>query len=61
MIEEDTMCLLDFYVHESVQRQGIGVELFKSALKVGLCVFYLKEARAPSGFMDESNSAPTST
>ncbi|CAN0422952.1 unnamed protein product [Ectocarpus sp. 13 AM-2016] len=35
MIEKDTMCLLDFYVHESVQRRGFGLHLFKSALKVG--------------------------
>lgn len=34
MIERDTTCLLDFYIHESVQRQGIGAELFRSALKV---------------------------
>ncbi|CAM9699086.1 unnamed protein product [Ectocarpus sp. 4 AP-2014] len=33
MIEKDTMCLLDFYVHESVQRRGLGLDLFKSALK----------------------------
>ncbi|CAM9761924.1 unnamed protein product [Scytosiphon promiscuus] len=33
MIERNTTCLLDFYVHESVQRKGIGLELFRSALK----------------------------
>ncbi|CAM9277673.1 unnamed protein product [Hapterophycus canaliculatus] len=33
MIERETTCLLDFYVHESVQRQGIGIDLFRSALK----------------------------
>ncbi|CAM9675004.1 unnamed protein product [Ectocarpus sp. 12 AP-2014] len=33
MIEKDTMCLLDFYVYESVQRRGLGLHLFKSALK----------------------------
>lgn len=38
MIEEDTMCLLDFYVHESMQRRGIGLELFQLALKVGVCL-----------------------
>lgn len=36
MIEADTVCLLDFYVHEKVQRQGLGEDLFKSALKVSI-------------------------
>eukprot|EP00903_Cladosiphon_okamuranus_P007753 g7511.t1 len=33
IVEQDTICLLDFYVHESLQRQGIGFDLFKAALK----------------------------
>lgn len=45
MIEKETMCLLDFYVHESVQRQGLGLDLFKSALKVG----YARGSALPSG------------
>lgn len=48
MIEEDTVCLLDFYVHESVQRQGIGLELFKLALKVGL--LYVQHEGNPRTF-----------
>lgn len=36
MVEQDTICLLDFYVHESLQRQGIGSDLFQLALKVKL-------------------------
>lgn len=42
MCEEDVLCLLDFYVHESVQRTGIGLDLFTSALKVQ----YLRTVRA---------------
>lgn len=37
MVEQDTVCLLDFYVHESLQRRGIGFDLFNLALKVKLC------------------------
>ncbi|CAM9210053.1 unnamed protein product [Sphacelaria rigidula] len=33
MFEEDVLCLLDFYVHETVQRKGLGIALFSSALK----------------------------
>lgn len=36
MFEEDVLCVLDFYVHESVQRKGKGFSLFNSALKVGV-------------------------
>lgn len=46
MVERDTICLLDFYVHESLQRQGIGFDLFKSALKVKLCESNLTRTRA---------------
>lgn len=35
MFEEDVLCLLDFYIHEPVQRKGLGIALFSSALKVG--------------------------
>lgn len=34
MFEEDVLCLLDFYVHETLQRKGIGRVLFEYALKV---------------------------
>ena len=33
MKEIDPLCVLDFYVHESVQRKGIGKELFELMLK----------------------------
>ena len=32
MKEIDPTCVLDFYVHESIQRQGIGKQLFEMAL-----------------------------
>mmetsp|Transcript_748 Transcript_748/g.1243 ORF Transcript_748/g.1243 Transcript_748/m.1243 type:complete len:169 (+) Transcript_748:80-586(+) len=31
---KDVICVLDFYVHESCQRQGIGRELFDSMLEL---------------------------
>ena len=36
MHEGDVLCLLDFYVHTHLQRQGIGAKLFTAALQV-LC------------------------
>ena len=32
--EIDPMCVLDFYVHESTQRQGVGKKLFSYMLNV---------------------------
>lgn len=34
MHEGDVLCLLDFYVHIRLQRQGIGAKLFTAALQV---------------------------
>lgn len=34
LLEEDTLCLLDFYVHDSLQRRGLGNVLFAHAMKV---------------------------
>lgn len=48
MVEQDTMCLLDFYVHKSLQRRGIGFDLFKLALKVRFCETKLGGYRAYS-------------
>lgn len=31
--EIDPICVLDFYVHESMQRNGIGKEIFEMALE----------------------------
>ena len=45
MIEADTVCLLDFYVHERVQRQGLGENLFKTALKVST---WWRELKCPT-------------
>jgi len=33
MKEIDPLCVLDFYVHETIQRKGIGKELFEIMLK----------------------------
>ena len=33
MKEIDPVCVLDFYVHESMQRQGIGKQLLEKALE----------------------------
>ena len=33
MVEMSPLCVLDFYVHESVQRGGHGKELFEKMLK----------------------------
>lgn len=57
MIEADTMCLLDFYVHESMQRRGIGLELFQLALEVGVCVCGIYEKnKSTFNFHGVSNS-----
>ena len=32
MVNITPMCVLDFYVHESVQRRGIGLELMEAVL-----------------------------
>ncbi len=48
MIEHDVLCVLDFYVHFTVQRMGFGKELFEgmlagtleSILYLALCVIY---------------------
>ncbi len=37
MIERDVLCVLDFYVHFTVQRMGFGKELFQGMV-VGKCV-----------------------
>ena len=37
MKEIDPVCVLDFYVHESCQRQGLGKELFERALSYYNC------------------------
>lgn len=34
VVEQDVSCLLDFYVHERVQRQGRGLALFRHAMEV---------------------------
>lgn len=34
--EEEPMCILDFYVHDSVQRKGNGHHLFDHMLKVSI-------------------------
>ena len=36
--EMQPLCVLDFYVHESSQRQGYGKKLFENMLQVA-CVF----------------------
>ncbi|CAN0058404.1 unnamed protein product, partial [Ascophyllum nodosum] len=33
LCEHDVLCLLDFYVHESLRRRGVGHELLTTALK----------------------------
>lgn len=35
LVETDAVCVMDFYVHESVQRQGVGSRLFHLMLEVG--------------------------
>lgn len=43
--EIDPLCVLDFYVHESCQRQGVGKTIFEvSGLAVGTAQFH--ECRA---------------
>lgn len=40
--QSSPICLLDFYVDESVQRGGIGISLFKKMLEVQIHIsFYL--------------------
>lgn len=34
MAETDPLCLMDFYVHDSMQRKGLGADFFKQALQV---------------------------
>ncbi|XP_048661954.1 alpha-tubulin N-acetyltransferase 1 [Marmota marmota marmota] len=36
--EVEPLCILDFYIHESVQRHGHGRELFQHMLQVSFCV-----------------------
>jgi GNAT superfamily N-acetyltransferase len=36
MVETDPLCIMDFYVHESCQRQGVGLRLFRMVLEVRL-------------------------
>lgn len=36
-------CVLDFYVHESRQRSGLGKQLFEHMLQVKLCYFIVKK------------------
>ncbi|CAM9598802.1 unnamed protein product, partial [Discosporangium mesarthrocarpum] len=33
MVEADPLCVLDFHVHKSIQRQGIGFKIFKGVLE----------------------------
>lgn len=37
--QSSPICLLDFYVDESVQRGGIGISLFKKMLEVHIYVY----------------------
>lgn len=37
--EVSARCVLDFYIHESKQRMGLGRRLFQHMLKVGLKMF----------------------
>lgn len=43
--EQHALCLLDFHVHESFQRRGIGRDLFTAALKVSFLVYMLNFRR----------------
>jgi alpha-tubulin N-acetyltransferase 1 len=40
LAEMDTFCVLDFYVHESCQRYGIGRQLFDRMIEVLHCRLY---------------------
>lgn len=36
-LETEPLCVLDFYVTETLQRHGYGLELFDFMLKVSVC------------------------